>query len=464
MEIPSYVIKVARILHEHGYQTWVVGGCIRDLLIGRPAYDYDIATDAHPENVMAIMKKVIPTGIKHGTVTVLMNNKTVEVTTFRKDGKYSNSRHPDSVSYASTIQADLSRRDFTINGIAYNPITKELIDPFGGQRDIETRIIRTIGDPIERFSEDGLRPFRACRFAAQLGFSIGHETFSAISKCHDHALNVSVERIRDEFLKIIQSAQPSMGIDLLRESGLLKLFLPELLEGYKVTQNKYHRYDIYHHNLYSCNAAVPDYRIRLAALFHDIGKYYAKREIEGGKGVKKSVFYNHEIIGAAVTRRILQRLKFSNNDIKFITNLIRNHMFHYTSQWTDGAVRRFMRKVGLENLDALFELRKADRLGNGLKSGESNSVKRLKERIEKIIEEENAITVKDLAVNGYDIMNKFGLEPGPIIGKILNTLLEEILDDPSKNTKETLLAIARKILADYKKKNLELTLNKTRDS
>jgi tRNA nucleotidyltransferase (CCA-adding enzyme) len=445
MNIPSHVIKVARILHEYGHQAWIVGGSIRDLIIGRPAYDYDIATDAPPERVMEIVKRAIPTGIKHGTVTVLVNRKTVEVTTFRKDGKYSDSRHPDSVSYASTIQEDLSRRDFTINGIAYNPLSSELLDPFGGKKDIKARIIRTIGDPVQRFSEDGLRPYRACRFAAQLGFTIEKKTFEAILKCLDYASQVSMERIRDEFLKIILSEKPSIGIELLRNSGLLRLFLPELLEGYGIRQNKYHRYDIYFHNLYSCDAAEPDYRIRLAALFHDIGKYYAKREVEAKHSGRKSVFYNHEIIGAAVTRKILQRLKFSNSDIRLITHLIRNHMFHYTNQWTDGAVRRFMRKVGLENIDALFDLRKADRIGNGLKRGESNSVLRLRERIEKIIEEENAITVKDLAVNGYDIMNELNLKPGPIVGRILNTLLEEILDDPTKNNRETLLEIARQV-------------------
>jgi tRNA nucleotidyltransferase (CCA-adding enzyme) len=450
MNIPKHVIRVADMLHQGGHQAWLVGGSIRDLLIGRPAYDYDIATDATPEKVMRIVKKSVPTGIKHGTVTVLSGGKSVEVTTFRRDGKYSDSRHPDAVSYASTIHEDLSRRDFTINGIAYNLLTGEFLDLFDGRTDIRNGIIRTIGDPILRFSEDGLRPYRACRFAAQLGFKIEERTFAAISQCLEYAARVSVERIREEFLKIILSEKPSIGIELLRTSGLLRLFLPELLEGYGINQNKYHRYDIYFHNLFSCDAAKSDYRIRLAALFHDIGKYYAKREVEAGRGSTKSVFYNHEIIGAAVTRKILQRLKFSNSDVQFITHLIRNHMFHYTNQWTDGAVRRFMRKVGLENLDALFELRKADRIGNGLKRGESNSVLRLKERIEKIIEEENAITVKDLAVNGYDIMNELDLEPGPIVGRILNALLEEILDDPSKNNRQTLLEIARGMLAGGK--------------
>ncbi|UCB47285.1 MAG: HD domain-containing protein [Spirochaetota bacterium] len=447
MKVPSYVFDIAEKLHKNGHEAWIVGGSIRDLIIGRPAYDYDIATDAHPQDVMTVFKKAIPTGIKHGTVTILTKGHKVEVTTFRADGKYTDGRRPDWVSYASTIQEDISRRDFTINGIAYNPITDKIVDPYDGQDDIQNRIIRTIGDPIERFKEDGLRPFRACRFASQLTFTIEEKTYQAITRCLDITREISMERIRDEFLKIIQSPRPSIGIDLMRKSGLLELILPELLTGFGIKQNRYHRYDIYYHNLYSLDAAPQEnYQVRLAALFHDIGKYHAKRDVEESGNRTRSVFYNHEIIGAAVTKRIMRRLKFSNNDIKAVTHLIRNHMFHYTRQWTDGAVRRFIRKVGLENSEALFELRKADRIGNGLKQGDSNSVRALKKRIEKVIEEENAITVKDLAVNGHDIMSTFSLNPGPLIGKILSNLLEVILDDPDKNTKKNLLAIAKEIV------------------
>ncbi len=454
MKIPKYVLKITDKLENTDFEAWVVGGSVRDILIGRPVYDYDIATDARPEEVMNLFRRTIPTGIRHGTVTVLSEGHGIELTTFRTDGDYSDSRRPDSVSFSNSIHEDLSRRDFTINGIAYNPKRNELLDPFDGRRDIDAGIIRTIGDPLARFREDGLRPYRACRFAAQLDFTIEPRTFDAISKCLDTASNVSAERIRDEFVKILQSPSPSTGIELLRKSGLLKQFLPEILTGFGINQNVYHRYDIYYHNLYACDAANPDdYRIRLAALFHDIGKYYAKREVEKKAVGKKSVFYNHEIIGAGITKRIMRRLKFSNNDIKVVTHLIRNHMFHYTYQWTDGAVRRFIRKVGLENINALFELRKADRIGNGLKKGESKSVENLKRRIEKVLEEENAITVKDLAVNGYDIMKEFGLEPGPIVGKLLHHLLETILDDPTKNESETLLAIAHDFLKNRTKTN-----------
>ncbi len=447
MKIPEYVTKLIEILHENGYEGWVVGGSIRDIIMGKEPNDYDVATNATPEKVMKLFRRVIPTGIKHGTVTVLIDNHSIEVTTFRKDGKYIDGRRPVNVSFASTIYEDLSRRDFTINGIAYNPITDEIVDPFNGINDINNKIIRTIGDPVERFSEDGLRCYRACRFSSQLGFKIEENTFEAIEKCLDIASKISEERIRDEIIKIIQSPKPSVGFECMRKSGLLQLTIPELLEGFGVKQNKYHKYDVYYHNLYTCDAAKSnDYRIRLAALLHDIGKPFAKREVEDSDTGKKSVFYNHEIIGAAIAKRILKRLKFSNNDINFITHLIRNHMFHYTDDWTDGAVRRFLRKVGIENLDALFELRRADRIGNGLKSGDSRVLKRFKERINQIIEQENAITVRDLAVNGYDIMNTFNLKPGPIIGKVLNELLEIILDEPEKNKKEILLEIAKEIV------------------
>jgi len=443
MKIPKFVFTTAKILDKNRYEAWLVGGSVRDLIIQKPAFDYDIATNAPPATVMSIFKRVIPTGIKHGTVTVLVKDDKVEITTFRKDGKYSDGRRPDEVTYAESIYEDISRRDFTINGIAYNLITEELIDPYNGQGDIEKKIIRTIGNPIERFNEDGLRLFRACRFASQLNFSIEENTFKAIGECLDVASRVSSERIRDEFLKIIQSDKPSVGIELLRTSGLLKLFLPELLKGYGINQNKYHRYDIYYHNLHSADSVPKDrHLIRISALFHDIGKYYAKKDVLESGGTTKSVFYNHELIGAAITKKIMRRLKFSNNEIRAVTHLIRNHMFHYTTQWTDGAVRRFLRKIGVENLDDLFELRKADRIGNGLKRGESIAVKNLKRRIDKIIEEENAITVNDLAVNGYDLMSRFNLKSGPIIGKILNNLLEAILDDPSKNEKEILLSLA----------------------
>jgi poly(A) polymerase/tRNA nucleotidyltransferase (CCA-adding enzyme) len=443
MNIPAYVTRVTARLQREGYQAWVVGGSIRDLLIGKQASDFDVATDARPEQVLKLFRRTIPTGIKHGTVTVLADGHSVEVTTFRVESAYSDARRPDRVDYASSIHDDLSRRDFTINGIAYDPATDTLIDPFGGSEDLRRGIIRTIGDPVERFSEDGLRPYRACRFAAQLQFTIEERTFQAIPACLSHAAQVSAERIRDELVKILQAPRPSVGIELLRQSGLITIFLPELLSGYGIRQNKYHRYDIYYHNLYACDAADPsDYRIRLASLLHDVGKYEARREVEEqGRGTK-SVFYNHEIIGAAITKRIMRRLKFSNQDIRFVTHLIRNHMFHYTSQWTDGAVRRFMRKVGLENLEPLFELRRADRIGNGLKSGESRSVANLRKRIAKVIEEENAITVRDLAVDGHDIMRELGLKPGPIIGEVLGHLLEEILDDPAKNEHETLMSIA----------------------
>jgi tRNA nucleotidyltransferase (CCA-adding enzyme) len=425
-----------------GFECYLVGGSVRDLVLGHEVLDYDFATNARPEDVIKIFRRTVPTGIKHGTVTVLMKDRQYEVTTYRADGKYIDGRRPDSVSFSETLEQDVRRRDFTINGLAYDIANEKIIDYVNGLEDIGKRIIRTIGDPLERFSEDGLRPYRACRFAAKLYFSIDAGTLSAISKTIDTAKAVSSERIRDEILKIMDTEKPSIGLEYMRETGLLKLALPELLDGYNVKQNKFHIYDIYYHSLYSCDA-IPgaDGIIKFAALLHDIGKAATRKEDEKGEGT----FYNHEVVGAKMTRRIMKRLKFSNEEIIKVTNLIINHMFHYVDDWTDGAVRRFMRKVGLENLEDLLMLRLADRRGNGQRDGLPAPILQLQKRIDKVIEEDSALTVKDLDIDGHVIMTEFNVTPGPVIGKILNELLEIVLDDPETNNRETLLAKAREI-------------------
>ncbi|MCK4906178.1 MAG: HD domain-containing protein, partial [Spirochaetes bacterium] len=323
-----------------------------------------------------------------------------------------------------------------------------ITDPYHGMNDLKKKLIRAVGDPMLRFKEDGLRLIRACRFAGQLEFKIEKDTFDAVKKRLDNFTNISVERIKDEIIKIMKAPKPSLAFESMRTSGLLEMIIPELLEGFGVEQNEFHKYDIYYHNLYSCDAASQDsYIIRLAALFHDIGKMRSMRNVEKKGGESGNpVFYNHELIGARMTERILRRLKFSNSDREKIIHLIKNHMFHYTNQWTDGAVRRFMRKVGLENISSVFKLREADRAGNGKKHGPAKSLARLKKRIDAVIEAENAITVKDLKINGYDIMEVFSIKPGRIIGDILDALLEEILDDPEKNERDTLLSIAKAIL------------------
>ena len=427
---------------ENGFECYLVGGSVRDLIIGNEVYDYDFATNARPEDVNKLFRKVIPTGIKHGTVSILIDEKMYEVTTYRADGKYIDGRRPETIAFSKSLEEDVKRRDFTINGLAYDVYENEVIDFVEGIKDIEKKIIRTIGDPVDRFSEDGLRSFRACRFASKLKFEIEEQTFKAMNETLDTAKMVSIERVRDELMKLLETEKPSIGLEMMRKSGIMQLFIPELAESYGVGQNKYHTYDIYYHSVYSCDAASKDQPvIRLSALLHDIGKV-AVREL--GKD-NDYTFYNHEVVGAKITRKILKRLKFSNDEISTVNNLVHNHMFHYTDEWTDGAVRRFMRKVGVDNLEDLFSLRLADRKGNGSREGMPKPIIKLQKRIEKIIEEENAITVRDLEINGNIIMKTFDLKSGPQIGKILNDLLEIVLDNPEMNSEETLLEMATEI-------------------
>lgn len=433
--------------YKNGFECYLIGGCVRDLILGYEIYDYDFATNARPEQVMKLFKRVIPTGIKHGTVTVMVKGLEFEVTTFRSDGKYLDGRRPEMVHYAESLDEDVMRRDFTINGMAYDLKKDEVIDYVGGMDDLNQGIIRTIGDPIERFSEDGLRTFRACRFAAKLGFIIEEKTFEAIGETLNISAMVSAERIREELMKLLTSGIPSVGLECMRKSGLLKLWLPELDSCYDIDQNKFHVHDIYYHSLYSCDAAPADKPlIRLSALLHDVGKVSTKRIGDDGD----YTFYNHEVIGARMVRKILKRLKFSNAEMETVNNLVLNHMFHYTDDWSDGAVRRFMRKVGVENIPDLFVLREADRVGNGSRSGLPEPIMILKQRIAKVIEAENAITVRDLNIDGNILMEKFDLKPGPVIGKILHELLEIVLDHPELNTGEMLLEKSAEIYESLK--------------
>ncbi len=444
-EVSPAILNIIQKCRDRGYECYLVGGSVRDLLLGLDVYDYDFATDAHPDAIMGIFRKSIPTGIKHGTVSIIIDQRQFEITTYRSDGTYNDGRHPDSVAFSNDLKTDIERRDFTINGLAYDPTTGEIIDHVNGIRDLSGRIIRTIGDPVMRFTEDGLRPIRACRFAAKLDFEIEEATLRAIPQTLEVVQKVSKERIRDELLKILEAETPSVGIEYLRKSGLLRVILPELADCYEVSQNRYHIYDVYYHSVYSCDAAPKDSpMIRLAALLHDIGKIPTRQPGEDGD----FTFYNHEVVGAKMVKRIMKRLKFSNEQVDIVNNLILNHMFHYTDEWTDGAVRRFIRKVGLDNIGNLFTLRMADRKGNGARKGLPAPIERLKTRIDRVIEAENAFSVRDLNIDGNDIMQEFGLKPGPIIGRILNELLETVLDNPELNERDKLVAMARKSIED----------------
>ena len=439
-----------------GFKAYLVGGAVRDIFLHKKASDLDVATNATPQDVIKLFKTVIPTGFEHGTVTVHFEGLEIEVTTFRTESGYSDGRHPDKVNYAATIEEDLARRDFTMNAIAADLADGKLVDPYGGRKDIKKKIIRTVGIARERFLEDGLRPVRAIRFAAKLGFSIEKCTYSEIFKpdIQKKTKSISIERFRDEFVKILLSDIPSLGLKLLEETGLLTLFIPEFSVCRGCIQSdhrEFHKFDVMDHLFYACDGAPKDkLNVRLAALFHDIGKPAAKKVLKNDEGLETITFYNHESLGQEITERVLTRLKFPNSIIDNVCHLVKEHMFHYEENWTAAAVRRFIIRVRPECLEDLYDLRLADMYGMWNEPVDirySSSVSlllELKERIQKELEKGSALTLKDLAVKGNDLINE-GFEKGKKLGLILDQLLNCVIDDPSMNNKETLLNVARKM-------------------
>ena len=461
IQIPYELKKMNGLFTSNGFEAFLVGGAVRDILLGKTAHDWDLTTNARPQDVMKIFHRVIPTGIKHGTVTVHFMKKEIEVTTYRADQGYSDGRHPDRVIFADSIEDDLSRRDFTMNAIAASLKDGSLVDPFEGQKDLKNKIIRTVGNAHERFMEDGLRPVRALRFASQLNFKIEENTYNEIFKkeIQDKVISISLERFRDEFLKIMKSPKPSVGIKLLEDTGLLKLFIPELAEGRGVTQSDargFHQFDVLDHNIYSCDGAPQDnYIVRVAALLHDVGKVRARTvSLEDdqdnlGQKIELIHFWKHELYSAEIAEKVLTRLKFSNAEIERICHLIKEHMFYYTSDWKDSSVRRFLVRVGKEYLDDLFALRFADNYGKNcqkaaIESPVTQNILELKERIRKVEEEHSALSLKELKVNGRDLMAA-GIESGKKLGAILNELFQTVLDDPAMNDREKLLELAKNI-------------------
>ena len=457
--IPAELRKMNAIFAANGYEAYLVGGAVRDVLLGKPAADWDVTTNAAPDDVMRIFRKVIPTGIAHGTVTVLFMQHQVEVTTYRTESGYSDGRHPDSIAFAATLQDDLSRRDFTMNAIAASLADGTLADPFGGQDDLRKKCIRTVGSARERFLEDGLRPIRALRFSAQLGFSIQKDTYEAIMQAdiRQKMQSVSIERFRDELEKLLRAPAPSVGLQAMEATGVLSLFIPELAAGRGVTQadaRGFHEFDVFDHNVYACDGAPQNNAVvRLAALFHDVGKP-ATRTVEhvatgdGGR-VPLIHFHGHETASAALARKALFRLRFPNAVIERVCHLIAQHMFHYESAWSDAAVRRFIVRVGMEHIDDLFLLRYADiygmhRVPVAANSDTVRSLNELGERIRRIEGERTALSLKDLAVNGSDLL-ALGIPKGRHIGRVLNELFQCVLDDPAMNTREQLLAVARNL-------------------
>ena len=457
-----------QIFNENGFKAYLVGGAVRDIFLKKQASDLDVATNATPQDVMRIFKFVVPTGFEHGTVTVHFMNQEIEVTTFRTESGYSDGRHPDSINYAATIEEDLSRRDFTMNAIAVELNSGKIIDPFKGRKDIKKKIIRTVGSPLERFKEDGLRPIRALRFASKLNFLIEKETFEAISNpiIHKNIESISIERFRDEFEKILLSKKPSVGLKMMESTGILFLFIPEFSKCRDCIQSDYrafHKFDVLDHLFYACDGAPKDkLNVRTAALFHDIGKPDSKKIIKqkvldgeknnSEKEIETLTFYNHESYSEKITKDILIRLKFPNVFINSVCHLVKEHMFHYESNWTNAAVRRFIIRVQPENLEDLYDLRIADMFGMynqpvEIKYNQSISLLiELHNRITDELNKNNILSLKDLKINGKDLMNN-GIPSGKELGIILNELLETVIEDPSANEKDNLLKIAKNIYA-----------------
>lgn len=454
MNIPEEVKFIIDQLKKARFDAYIVGGCVRDLLRGVEPEDWDVATDAKPEEIGKIFLRSFSTNL-FGTVTVLTESqdpklKEIEITPFRLEAKYTDKRHPDEVKWARTIEEDLARRDFTINAIAMDLKSKIqnskfiFIDPFEGQKDLEAKIIRAVGNPEDRFNEDALRMIRAVRFTVILGegWTIDEKTGQAIQKNSFWLQAISKERIRDELLKIIMAEKAAEGIELLRKLGLLKYIIPELEEGYGVSQNKHHIYECYEHNLLSLKyTAQKNFNkyVRIAALFHDIGKPRTKR----GEG-PDATFYGHEIVGAKMTVQILNRLKFPKKEIEKIAKLVRYHLFYYNvGEVSESSVRRLVRQVGPENMEELLQIRMADRIGSGVPKAEPYKLRHLKYIIEKV--SRDPISVKLLKVNGNDVMKILAIQPGPEVGQILDVLLSYVLEEPKKNEKEFLEKEVKKL-------------------
>jgi tRNA nucleotidyltransferase (CCA-adding enzyme) len=445
-KIPKSIIEILKKIEGAGFEAYVVGGSVRALLMNREVKDWDMATNSNPEEIV----KIFPDSFYEndfGTVGVKIKEKektigVVEITTYRIESKYSDKRHPDKIKFAETLEEDLSRRDFTMNALAAKIVKNnvEIVDLFNGQKDIKNKIIRAVGNVEDRFSEDALRMMRAVRFHAELNFSIEEKTFEAIKKNSKLIKHIALERIKDELSKIILSDNPAEGIDMMQKTGLLAYIIPELEKGVSVAQNRHHIYTIYKHGILAlkhCPSKKLD--VRLAALFHDIAKPQTKR----GEGVY-ATFYNHDHVGARMAEKILYRLRFPNEIIEKVKLLIDNHMFYYNpDEVGESSVRKLIRKVGLENMKDLIDLRIADRLGSGTPKAKPYKLRHLEYMIDKV--SHDAVSVKMLKINGNDLIKEIKIAPGPKIGAILEVLLAEVIEDAAKNKREFLLVRAKEL-------------------
>lgn len=437
ISVPEAVRQICFQLKEHGYQAYIVGGAVRDALLQLSPTDWDITTDALPDRVRQIFTRNIPSGQRFGTITVIYNELLVDVTTMRQDACYSNQRHPDYVEFCADIDQDLGRRDFTINAIAYNPLTNQFIDPFGGITDLRQSRIRTVGDAKARFYEDALRMLRLIRFSAVLNFKPAKQTIAAIQP--ELIIQIASERIKDELSKLLSADKIAKPLQLMYDSGIMEQILPELASTANISQGAYHRWDVLGHLIMTAQAVKPDLNLRLAALFHDIGK--SETRIRDEFGIH---FYGHDQIGATLTHSILNRLTYSKNTQDKVSLLVKHHMFQIHPNSTDKAIRKLIAKVGTNNIHDLLELRKADILAMKYNPRQTlNYYRLMKRRIDEILAAEHAFTRKDLAVSGSDLINELSLDPSPQIGQILQYLLDKVIEQPEVNNYTDLIARAR---------------------
>jgi tRNA nucleotidyltransferase (CCA-adding enzyme) len=436
--IPDYVISALKTLDNKGFEAFLVGGCVRDLLINRQPKDWDITTSANPDQIMALFEDSYYEN-DFGTVGVKTDGlkDILEITPYRTEGLYSDKRRPDNVTFGDSIEEDLKRRDFTINAIAYNPLKDIVVDPYIGIKDIDKKTLKAVGIAKERFNEDGLRIMRAVRFCAELGFTMDSDTEKDLIDSHETLKYIAKERIRDEFVKIIMSSNPMIGLFMAQRYDLIKYIVPELEDALHVKQNQAHSYEVFEHLLRSLQcSADKGYKleIRLAALFHDIGKPKSRRF---SKEKNDYTFYGHEVIGAQMTKKILERLHFSKKTIEMTVKLVRWHMFFSdTEQISLSAVRRMIVNVGKENIWDLMNLRICDRVGTGRPKENPYRLRKYNAMIEQVLMD--PIDVGMLKIDGNILIKEVGIEAGRKIGLILKALLEEVIEDPTKNTLEYL--------------------------
>jgi tRNA nucleotidyltransferase (CCA-adding enzyme) len=440
--VPKDVQQLCALLRSRGKRAWIVGGCVRDLFRGREAADWDVATDARPPELLRIFPRAIPTGIEHGTVTVVSGDRQhhYEVTTLRGEGTYTDGRRPDWVEFVDDITRDLARRDFTVNAIAIDPVSGDVIDPFGGRSDLAGGVLRAVGDPRERFAEDGLRVLRAARFVASLELTLDPATEAAIPSTLDTFRKVAQERVRDEWVKTMKARAPSRAFEVMRRTGILEITCPELLRGVGLEQNRWHAFDVWRHGLACMDACAGDPILRIAALLHDVGKPATRAWSEK---TSDYTFYDHDRVGAEIAEPIAARLRFSNDERARIVALVRHHLFHY-DQWSDSAVRRWIRRVGADRVEDLYALNEADVRGKGRDfANDLEALSGLKAHVARVLAEGAALSTRDLRIDGHDLMRELGVRPGRIIGELLEALLEVVLSDPSANDRATLLEKAK---------------------